>query len=572
MRIERLSVRNFRGIKTLEWSLKGQPICCLIGAGDSAKTTVLDAAEAALSPRWITFNEADFHEVDTSQEILIEVTIGELSNTLLADGRFGLYIRGLAEDGSINDEPEDSDQPVLTVRLSVDATMEPVWSLVCDRYPVPRILSNRDRAMFCLVRLAGDEARHLTWAQGSVLSKITGANDETAQLLAQAYRTARTSANLKSVAELSTAAGAAEKAARKLGAYVSSEYGPDLELGRGGFNAGSIALHDGLVPLRLAGLGTRRLATLAVQRSAISEGAIVLVDELEQGLEPHRVMGAMAQLRKWQAEAEKDNLPRGQILMTTHSDVVIGELPPPALFVMHRKDQSLSGIKQACAGGDLSRIMKHAPRALFARRILVCEGATELGLMLGLRETYAGRHDNVPIEQLGGAIINGQGAAAPPLAAALAWLGYQVALFRDSDRPLDKKWAGYLSKYQVPVLEYMNAMNTEQAVFLSAPDASVEDLLTVVMEGISEATLLDHLRGAFPGTPVEEDFSQWGPPLNAVAHRLALANLAIKMKWFKSEERGRAIAPAVLNIIQENAASALAQCLLNIEQWFYVDA
>lgn len=419
MRIERLSVRNFSGIKTLERSLKGQPICCLIGAGDSAKTTVLDAAEAALSPRWITFNEADFHEVDTSQEILIEVTIGELSNTLLADGRFGLYIRGLAEDGSINDEPEDSDQPVLTVRLSVDATMEPVWSLVCDRYPVPRILSNRDRAMFCLVRLAGDEARHLTWAQGSVLSKITGANDETAQLLAQAYRTARTSANLKSVAELSTAAGAAEIAARKLGAYVSSEYGPDLELGRGGFNAGSIALHDGLVPLRLAGLGTRRLATLAVQRSAISEGAIVLVDELEQGLEPHRVMGAMAQLRKWQAEAEKDNLPRGQILMTTHSDVVIGELPPPALFVMHRKDQSLSGIKQACAGGDLSRIMKHAPRALFARRILVCEGATELGLMLGLRETYAGRHDNVPIEQLGGAIINGQGAAAPPLAAAL---------------------------------------------------------------------------------------------------------------------------------------------------------
>ncbi|MEZ0199528.1 AAA family ATPase, partial [Pseudomonas qingdaonensis] len=133
--------------------------------------------------------------------------------------------------------------------------------------------------------------------------------------------------------ELAQAAASAETAARSLGAYINQAYCPDLELGRGGFNSSSIALHDGSVPLRLAGLGTRRLATLAVQRSAISEGAIVLVDELEQGLEPHRVLGAMAQLKKWQQEAEKAHLAKGQILMTTHSDVVLAELPPPSLFI-----------------------------------------------------------------------------------------------------------------------------------------------------------------------------------------------------------------------------------------------
>lgn len=269
MRIEKLTVKNFRGIKHLEWNLAAQSICCLIGVGDSAKTTVLDAVEAVLSPRWMTFNEADFHHANTSDDIEVEVTIGELSRSLLSDGRFGLYLRGLSSAGQLNDEPEDSDEPVLTVRLSVDATMEPVWSLVCDRYPVPRILSNRDRAMFCLVRLAGDEARHLTWAQGSVLSKMTEANDETAQMLARAYRSARQSADLGSIPELAQAAAAAETAARSLGAYINQNYGPDLELGRGGFNSGSIALHDGSVPLRLAGLGTRRLATLAVQRSVV---------------------------------------------------------------------------------------------------------------------------------------------------------------------------------------------------------------------------------------------------------------------------------------------------------------
>ncbi|MEZ1440525.1 N-6 DNA methylase [Pseudomonas shirazica] len=134
MRVEQLKVKNFRGIKHLEWNMMEQSICCLIGVGDSAKTTVLDAVEAALSPRWMTFNEADFHHANTAEDIEVEVTIGELSRALLSDGRFGLYLRGLSPNGRLNDEPEDADEPVLTVRLSVDATMEPVWSLVCDRY------------------------------------------------------------------------------------------------------------------------------------------------------------------------------------------------------------------------------------------------------------------------------------------------------------------------------------------------------------------------------------------------------------------------------------------------------
>lgn len=480
MRVEQLTVKNFRGIKHLEWKLMGQSICCMIGVGDSAKTTVLDAVEAALSPRWMTFNEADFHHANTTEDIEVEVTIGELSRALLSDGRFGLYLRGLSPTGELNDEPEDADSPVLTVRLSVDATMEPVWSLVCDRYPVPRILSNRDRALFCLVRLAGDEARHLTWAQGSVLSKMTEANDETAQMLAHAYRSARQSANLGSIPELAQAAASAETAARSLGAYINQGYGPDLELGRGGFNSSSIALHDGSVPLRLAGLGTRRLATLAVQRSAISEGAIVLVDELEQGLEPHRVLGAMAQLKKWQQEAEKAHLAKGQILMTTHSDVVLAELPAPSLFIVSRSPKAIADIKHALASGNISRVLKGAPRALFARRILLCEGATELGMMLGLREHYPDRHDGVPIEQLGAAIIDGGGSAGPPLALALRALGYEVGLFRDSDRKLDAHFATKLQAQGVRVIEYGGGLNTERAVFQSATDTQIDGLLDLV--------------------------------------------------------------------------------------------
>nr|WP_314568462.1 AAA family ATPase [uncultured Pseudomonas sp.] len=572
MRVEQLTVKNFRGIKHLEWKLMGQSVCCLIGVGDSAKTTVLDAVEAALSPRWMTFNEADFHHANTAEDIEVEVTIGELSRALLSDGRFGLYLRGLSPTGELNDEPEDADTPVLTVRLSVDATMEPVWSLVCDRYPVPRILSNRDRAMFCLVRLAGDEARHLTWAQGSVLSKITEANDETAQMLAHAYRSARQSANLGSIPELALAAASAETAARSLGAYINQAYCPDLELGRGGFNSSSIALHDGSVPLRLAGLGTRRLATLAVQRSAISEGAIVLVDELEQGLEPHRVLGAMAQLKKWQQEAEKAHLAKGQILMTTHSDVVLAELPSPSLFIVCRSPEAVADIKHAQASGDISRVLKGAPRALFARKILLCEGATELGMMLGLRERYPDRHDSVPIEQLGAAIVDGGGSAGPPLALALRALGYQVGLFRDSDRKLDAHFAAKLQAQGVRVIEYGGGLNTERAVFQSATDTQIDGLLDLVAGFISEPTLLDHLEKTFEGLDVDACFCDWDLVGVCPNPRLRLSDLAAEKSWFKNAERGRAISALVMQIIDNPHVSPIGICLGTVESWLYGNA
>lgn len=570
MRISKVVIQQFRGIRSLDWETLKQPLCCLIGPGDSAKTTVLDAIEAALSPRWVTFSEADFHGADTSQDIVIDVTVGELSTALLSDERFGLYLSGLAEDGTAHDEPEDTDEPVLTVRLTVDATMEPVWSLTCARYPAPRILSNRDRALFGVVRLAGEEARHLTWAQGSVLAKITDSTDGAAQRLAAAYRTARQSADLGSIAELTTAAAQAERQARSLGAYISDHYVPDLELGRGGFSSGAIALHDGAVPLRLAGLGTRRLATLAVQRAAVAEGAVVLVDELEQGLEPHRILAAMSQLRRWQEEASVQGRPQGQILMTTHSEVALSELAAPALFVMRRSEDGTATVQHAATGGDVARILKHSPRAFFGRRILVCEGATELGLMLGLREIYPHRHGGTPIEHRGSAVIDGHGAAAPPLACALAWLGYPTALYRDSDRPLDSHWASELQRLRVTVIEYGHGHNTEEAAFHHAPDDLVNALLTCVQEQFDTATIVAQLRLVLPYAEVTRPFNEWLDPFTQRhLHRGVIAQTALQHRWFKSEVRGRAIAPVMDALVQRCPDSPASHCLRGVEAWLY---
>lgn len=560
----------------MEWSLTRQPLCCLIGPGDSGKSTVLDAIEAALSSRWYTFGEADFRDCDTSRPIRIEVTIAELSKSLLSDEKFGLYIQGLTQEATVRDEPEDGDEAVLTVRLTVDATMEPVWEVVNDRTLYPRTMSNRDRALFRVVRLTGDDARHLTWGQGSILSKLTESGDEAAQQLAQAYKVAKASTRLHEIESLVKVAKEAQARATEVGATVGDEYIPGLELLKGGFSSGSIALHDGAVPLRLAGTGTRRLAILAIQRAAIEEGAIILVDEIEQGLEPHRILGAIVHLRQSQAVTSAALKPTGQILMTTHSDVALSEIPPEALYVCRKAPGNVLRILHPTDQDALRRVLKHMPRALFARRLLVCEGDTELGLVLGLRELFPARHDGASIEQRGAAIVDGEGANAPQMAVALSALGYTTALYRDSDVPVPAKQQMKLNQMGVHTITYFADIAIEEALFAGVADDLLVDRLLLEAERYKgEATVIDQVDKAFPeagpsgignGSFENMEF-ELGLEREEIMRRLA--GLAKQYAWFKNRHVARGLAPIVDDAIAKSPRSELALAIREIEAWLY---
>lgn len=574
MQIRQLKIQNFRGIASLLWAPQ-HSFCCLIGPGDSGKSTVLDAIEAGLSSRWFSFTESDFLVCETTNPIEIEVTVGELSKSLKSDERFGLYIRGWTPSGELRDEPEDGDEPVLTVRLSVDATLEPVWELVCERIDSTRTISNRDRALFGLVRLAGDDARHLGWGQGSVLSRLTSDNSEAAVHLAEAYRAARASAQLDKIDALATAAKIAEIHAKNLGAYVDGVYMPGLELGRSGFSSGSIALHDDGVPLRLAGLGTRRLATLGIQKSAIAEGAIVLVDEIEHGLEPHRIIGAISQLKNDQDAAILLGNPIGQILITTHSDVALGETGGSGLYVTQTSRPGRETTLLSPNTPDpINALMRHTPRAMFARRILVCEGMTEVGMLLGMREYWPPRHHNKPIEQLGAAITDGNGNEACSLALALSVLGYPTAIIRDSDLSLPPESVIALDAAGIPVFEYGEGLDTEGAIFIDAPDASVQALLNYARDQHNDDFINDNLAQKIQGfnrVNSQQDFSHWAEISGKSGEELRkiIAEVATQKKWFKNQRIGRGMAQHVWRIALEKPDSRIAKTILAVEKWLY---
>lgn len=80
--VRHIHVKNFRVIKDLEW-LPKPGLNCLIGPGDSGKSTVLDAIDLALGARRsYPFTDADFFNLDTTNPIEIWVTLGALSDEL----------------------------------------------------------------------------------------------------------------------------------------------------------------------------------------------------------------------------------------------------------------------------------------------------------------------------------------------------------------------------------------------------------------------------------------------------------------------------------------------------------
>ena len=183
MKIRHLSIKNFRGIRSLEWTITSDFIC-LIGPGDSTKTTILSAIEFALYPYWNpSFDDSDFFNCDTTKPILIQVTIADLPEKLTLEDKFGLDLRGLNDSNELHDEPQDGDELALTIQLCIDDSLEPEWRVYTDRKPDGKRISHRDRESLGMVRLGSYVDRHLTWGRGTVLSRLTGKIEELPALI-----------------------------------------------------------------------------------------------------------------------------------------------------------------------------------------------------------------------------------------------------------------------------------------------------------------------------------------------------------------------------------------------------
>lgn len=133
-RIRRLQISNFRSIQALDW-VPAPGINCLIGPGDSGKSSILDAIDLCVGARrGGTFGDMDFFALNVDVPITISVALGDLPLSLMDIDVYGEFLRGFHPGtGEVEDEPRAGLETVITLRLQVGADLEPVWTLFSER-------------------------------------------------------------------------------------------------------------------------------------------------------------------------------------------------------------------------------------------------------------------------------------------------------------------------------------------------------------------------------------------------------------------------------------------------------
>lgn len=131
MQIRKVLVCNYRGIRAADWKLPANRFVCLVGPGDSTKTTLLDVIGLVLSPRWnVQLTDADFHDCQVDKPIVLRVVIGDLPPRMLRDDAHGFELSGLLPSGELVHDPQDGAEPCVIIQLKVTDSLEPEWMVI----------------------------------------------------------------------------------------------------------------------------------------------------------------------------------------------------------------------------------------------------------------------------------------------------------------------------------------------------------------------------------------------------------------------------------------------------------
>jgi len=412
VRIKHIEIRNFRGIKALCWRPEGN-FSCLIGAGDSCKTTILTALDYALAPRTsLALDDTDFFNQDVDQDIVIQVTLGHWDEDqpdvqgLFQESKFAQYKCGLDESGPV-EEPTEDNSVVVSLSLRVDKSLEPQWSIVRGRddseLSDKKVAYSGDRAVFGLSRIDIFSDFHFTWGRNTLLTRLSDSPGDLGAVLSDLTREVRQSdiTTHSSIAACQSAADTVQQEAGNAGVRLG-DLAPKIDIRRQSLNAGALSLHEDKVPLRNKGSGSKKLIGAAMQMKLCDGKNISVIDEIEVGLEPHRIRGLIYKLRN---SAQ-------QVFATTHSPVVLRELSVARneLYVCRRHADGAVSVGNLATISDIQGPVRSNAEAFLGSRIVACEGATEIGCLRAY-DLFRFRADSPPVWSLATAYFDCGGAS-----------------------------------------------------------------------------------------------------------------------------------------------------------------
>lgn len=476
--IRRIEIKHFRGIEKLTWH-PSPSFNCLIGPGDVGKTSVLDAIDLCIGARRnAVFTDSDFFNLDISESIEINLIIGLLDDRLKNLDYYGDFLCGYnAVAHTVEEEPATGLETILCLRLKVEQDLEPIWSLQSSRAATKGIERNLkwiDRERIAPLRIGSTADSHLSWRRGSILNKLSEEIPDASAALISAAREARTKFGDDAGKQLQEVLGVVNKTASENGVNVGAGAKAMLDAHTVSFGSGSIALHSETgVPIKGMGTGSKRLLIAGMQKEASADDSITLIDEVEIGLEPHRIIRFLKSLGSKKSESNM------QVFATSHSPTVLQELSHDQVFLV-RKLSEKKETNILAIPGDAQGVLRASSSAFLAKSVIICEGKTEIGFIRGIDQFRVEKKKRVSIEAAGTSLLDcdgGSPARAFQKAKTFQDLGFRVAIFIDNDVKIPQAESEQFTKKGGKLFHWLEDQSIEDAIIFSATNKVIHTIL-----------------------------------------------------------------------------------------------
>ncbi|WP_349434308.1 AAA family ATPase [Pararhizobium sp. A13] len=369
--IRQLRIDRFRGIRGLVWN-PSPGLNLIIGGGDTGKTTILDAISLLFQPsNSASLTEADYWQRKTEDGFRIEAVIAipdelDLTSTTKTlwpwewDGKDAVQPRN---DAKVT---QAGQYPVFRVAVSASADFDLAWEII-QPDEAREYFSLGLRRRIGLIKLGSEEKndRDLRLVHGSGLDR----------LLSEENLRAKIGKLVSQVPLVDQLGEDATKAIAGLSDALDKAALPsDISLGLTGSQGISIGALIGLtarkeevfLPLSSWGAGTRRMASLQVAASVRKEAELIVIDEIERGLEPYRLRQLVSVLI--------DSGRQGFI--TTHSPIALFMLGDGQLWFFDAEGM-LGKLDHQKIGAQVKR----DPVIFLSRVPVLVEGETERGFV-----------------------------------------------------------------------------------------------------------------------------------------------------------------------------------------------
>lgn len=409
MKVSKLTIQNFRGIRTADLLLPDHAV--LIGDNNVGKTTVFEALNLVLGPdrlsRTRSVDEHDFYqghyradEQEDPPRIFIEATVTQLNSEQRV--RFKDYVEWWDEEAGelvVLPPPANVDQDHVTTALRVacagvydeeddDFVAETYFAKSEEegnRQPFRR--KDKQYCGFLYLRSLRTASRALSLERGSLLDIILQIKEIRPQMWEKTLA-ALTKHEVASDPELGIS-GVLESIEASIKKFVPREWGvaPHLKVSnltrehlRKVITA-FVATGDGdhAAPFYRQGTGTINLLVLAMlsQIAEDKQNVVFAMEEPETAIPPYAQKRIIHEIRKLSAQS----------LFTSHSPYVLEEFALPETVILSRRSDGT--LEQSTV--QLPDSVKHKRyrqefrtrfcEALLARRVLIAEGTTEASAM-----------------------------------------------------------------------------------------------------------------------------------------------------------------------------------------------